>query len=83
MEVTSYIVVCLVAIIAGFVNAIAGGGTLLTFPTLTALGLPPIVANVTNTIALCPGYFGGIYAQKNNFESQKKQQPFTLDNNIN
>jgi uncharacterized protein len=53
-----------VAVGAGFVNALAGGGTLLTFPTLTALGIPPVAANITNTIALCPGYLGGALAQR-------------------
>jgi uncharacterized membrane protein YfcA len=49
---------------AGIVNAVAGGGTLITFPALVALGLPTVKANVTNTVALCPGYFGGTYAQR-------------------
>jgi uncharacterized protein len=49
---------------AGIVNAVAGGGTLITFPALVALGLPTVTANVTNTVALCPGYFGGTYAQR-------------------
>ncbi len=56
---------------AGFVNAIAGGGTLISFPTLTFLGIPALVANVTNTVALCPGYLGGAYAQREDLASQK------------
>jgi uncharacterized membrane protein YfcA len=71
VEYTNYIFAGLAAVFAGFINAIAGGGTLITFPTLTAIGIPPIAANITNTIALCPGYFGGIYAQRNNFNDQK------------
>ncbi|HET9799060.1 MAG TPA: sulfite exporter TauE/SafE family protein [Gemmatimonadaceae bacterium] len=43
------------ALLAGFVNAIAGGGTLLTFPALVAAGLSPLVANATSTVALLPG----------------------------
>jgi len=54
----------LAALAAGFVNAIAGGGTLITYPVLVALGLPPVSANVTNTLALLPGYFGGTFAQR-------------------
>jgi uncharacterized protein len=42
------------ALVAGFVNSIAGGGTLLTFPALIAAGLNPIVANATSTVALLP-----------------------------
>jgi uncharacterized protein len=40
--------------VAGFVNAIAGGGTLLTFPALVAAGLSPLAANATSTVALLP-----------------------------
>lgn len=43
------------AVLAGAVNAIAGGGSLLTFPALLSVGVPPIVANATNTVALVPG----------------------------
>ncbi|MBL8144150.1 MAG: sulfite exporter TauE/SafE family protein [Acidobacteria bacterium] len=55
---------------AGVVNAVAGGGTLITFPVLTALGLPAVVANVTNTVALCPGYVGGTWAQRADLAGQ-------------
>jgi uncharacterized protein len=47
------------AVVAGAVNAIAGGGTLLTFPTLIALGINPVMANATNTLALFPGSLAG------------------------
>ncbi len=50
------------AIGAGGVNALAGGGTLISFPVLTAIGVPSVSANATNTVALCPGYVGGTYA---------------------
>ena len=49
----------LAAVVAGAVNAIAGGGTLLTFPTLIALGVNPVMANATNTLALFPGSLAG------------------------
>jgi uncharacterized membrane protein YfcA len=54
----------LAAVAAGAVNALAGGGTLITFPTLTALGLPAVPANVTNTLAVAPGALGGLVAQR-------------------
>jgi uncharacterized protein len=60
------------ALAAGFVNAIAGGGTLISFPVLIATGIPPVAANITNTIALCPGYFGGVMAQRKDLLSQKQ-----------
>ena len=40
---------------AGALNAVVGSGSLITFPTLLALGYPPVVANVSNTIGLVPG----------------------------
>lgn len=73
MEFSEYIIVFIAAISAGFVNALAGGGTLITFPVLIALGIPPVAANITNTIALCPGYFGGTYAQRNDFLKLKQR----------
>jgi uncharacterized protein len=61
----------LAALAAGAVNALAGGGTLITFPMLTFLGVPAVAANITNTVALCPGYFGGTLAQWNDLRNQK------------
>jgi uncharacterized membrane protein YfcA len=43
---------------AGIVNAVAGGGSLVSFPALLAVGLPPLSANVTNSVAVWPGYVG-------------------------
>jgi len=68
-----YVLVMLAAMAAGAVNALAGGGTLITFPTLAFLGIPAVAANVTNTVALCPGYFGGTLAQKNDLRGQNKR----------
>ena len=61
------------AIAAGAINALAGGGTLITFPTLVALGIPPIMANVTSTVALCPGYFGATLAQLPDIRPQQQR----------
>ena len=63
----------LASVAGGAVNALAGGGTLITFPTLTALGIPAVAANVTNTVALCPGYLGGTFAQIKDLRGQKKR----------
>jgi uncharacterized membrane protein YfcA len=73
MPILNYLFASLAAIIAGVFNALAGGGTLITFPTLLSIGLSPVVANVTNTIALCPGFLGGTIAQKNDLKDQKKR----------
>ncbi len=59
------------AIGAGFFNALAGGGSIFTFPVLVAVGVPPVTANVTNTVALCPGYFGGVIAQRQDLAGQE------------
>jgi len=52
--------VAVMAVAAGFVNSIAGGGSLLTFPTLVWVGIPPVTASATNTVGLWPGSFGGV-----------------------
>ena len=56
--------VALAAAGGGAVNAIAGGGTLLTFPALVALGIDPLVANATSTVALWPGQVSSIWGYR-------------------
>lgn len=57
------------AFAASAVNAIAGGGTLITFPLLIWLGLDPKVANATSTVALWPGLFGGLFGYRRELEN--------------
>jgi uncharacterized membrane protein YfcA len=57
------------AFLAGAINSIAGGGTLLTFPALIWLGLDPKVANATSTVALWPGLFGGLFGYRKELEN--------------
>ena len=64
---------CLAAVAGGAVNALAGGGTLITFPALTAVGVPALSANVTNTVALVPGYLGGAVAQRDDLRGQRRR----------
>ena len=64
MTAAQLVFVATAAAAAGFTNAIAGGGTLLSFPALVACGLPGVVANVTSTVALCPGFLGATLAQR-------------------
>lgn len=73
IDLPGHLVVSLAAVAAGAVNALAGGGTLITFPTLTFVGVPPVAANVTNTVALCPGYLGGILAQAGDLRGQRRR----------
>jgi uncharacterized membrane protein YfcA len=60
----------LAGVAAGLVNALAGGGSLITFPALTALGLSPLIANLTNTVALTPGYLSAAWAQRHDLTGQ-------------
>ena len=53
------LVVLMAGVGAGTINAVVGSGTLLTFPALLAVGIPPVLANVSNTIGLAPGHSGG------------------------
>jgi uncharacterized protein len=55
---------------AGAVNAVAGGGSLISFPALLAAGYPSITANVTNAIAVLPGYVGGSLAYRRELAGQ-------------
>lgn len=71
MTPTEFALAGLAAAGAGAVNALAGGGTLISFPALLAMGVPPIAANVTNAVALCPGYFGATLAQAAHLRGQE------------
>jgi uncharacterized protein len=57
----TYSLVFLAAAIGGAMNAVAGGGTLITFPAVVGLGVPPLAANATSTVALWPGSLAGMW----------------------
>ncbi len=78
MDWLDYALLTLAAVAAGAINALAGGGTLVTFPTLTALGIPAVAANITNTVALSPGYLGATLAQKALILDQRRRLWFLL-----
>ncbi|HSJ44373.1 MAG TPA: sulfite exporter TauE/SafE family protein [Euzebyales bacterium] len=59
------------AALAGAVNAVAGGGSLISFPALLAVGYPALTANITNTVALCPGYVGGTIGYRRELSGQR------------
>lgn len=67
------LLVALAAVAGGAINALAGGGTLITFPLLMAVGVPAVAANVTNTVALSPGYFSAALAQRQDLKGQKQR----------
>ncbi|MFA7232826.1 MAG: sulfite exporter TauE/SafE family protein [Terrimicrobiaceae bacterium] len=65
------VVLFAVACLAGGMNAVAGGGTILTFPTLLAFGMPSIQANATSTLALLVGIIGSLYGYRNHLAAAK------------
>jgi uncharacterized membrane protein YfcA len=58
-------------ILSGGVNAVAGGGSLLLFPALLAVGFPPLAANVTNSVIQCPGYLGVALGSRRELRGQR------------
>jgi len=58
---TAHLFILAAGFAAGVLNAIAGGGTFISFPTLVALGRNPIIANATNTVAIWPASLAGVY----------------------
>src|SRR5215469_13217084 len=68
------------ALLAGAINAVAGGGSFVSFPTLLLLGIPPVNANATNTVALWPGQAASIGAYWRQFRnlSRKTMMPLLI-----
>jgi uncharacterized membrane protein YfcA len=58
---------------AGAVNAVAGGGSLVSFPALLAVGYAPVTANVTNQVGLVPGYLGGSLGYRRELGGQRRR----------
>ena len=68
-------IIFLAAFVAGVMNSIAGGGTIITFPVLIWLGLDPKIANATSTVALCPGSLSGAWGFRGELQNSS---PFLL-----
>ena len=71
MHAADLVIVAGVSFVAGVINSIAGGGSLILFPTLVALGLPTVAANVTNSVAQSPGYLGGVAGFRREYTGQR------------
>ena len=56
---------------AGAVNAVVGSGTLITFPTLLAFGIPPVTANMSNSLGLVPGSVAGAVGYRRELAGQR------------
>lgn len=65
------VVVLLAGMAAGTINTVVGSGTLITFPTLLAFGVPPVTANVSNTIGLVPGVVSGTVGYRRELRGQR------------
>jgi uncharacterized membrane protein YfcA len=63
--------ILLAGLAAGLINTVVGSGTLITFPTLVALGVPPVTANVSNTVGLVPGSISGAVGYRRELRGQR------------
>ncbi|MBI4875387.1 MAG: sulfite exporter TauE/SafE family protein [Acidobacteria bacterium] len=73
MSITHAVAAFGAAFLAGMINSVAGGGTLVTFPTLVWLGLPPVIANATNTVAIWPGSLGGMWGYRHELRHAERR----------
>ena len=72
------VLVVVAGIWAGGINTVVGSGTLITFPVLLGIGLPPITANVSNTVGLFPGSFVGAYGYRRELAGQRRRAGILL-----
>ncbi len=70
MDAAQGLLVFVAGVAAGTINTVVGSGTLVTFPTLLAVGLPPVTANVSNTMGLFPGNITGAYGYRDELRGQ-------------
>ena len=70
VSVLDAVLVLLAGLGAGMINTVVGSGSLITFPTLVALGWPPLIANVSNNIGLVPGALSGVYGYRRELRGQ-------------
>ncbi|GAB2661822.1 sulfite exporter TauE/SafE family protein [Saccharopolyspora gloriosae] len=71
------VVLVVVGFLSGAINAVAGGGSLLVFPALLATGMPPLVANVTNSVAQGPGFVGAAVSQRDDLKGTPQRLLWT------
>jgi uncharacterized membrane protein YfcA len=67
------VLVAVAGVWAGTINTVVGSGTLVTFPVLLGIGLPPVTANVTNTVGLVPGSISGTYGYRRELKGQGRR----------
>ncbi len=71
MSALEVVAILLAGLAAGTINTIVGSGTLVTFPTLLAFGVPPVTANVSNTVGLVPGSLSGAWGYRVELAGQR------------
>ena len=70
MSITQMAVIVLAGFAAGAINSVVGSGTLITFPTLVALGLPPVTATMSNAVGMVPGGVTGTWGYRADLAGQ-------------
>jgi uncharacterized protein len=78
MDLGHTLLLILAGVVAGGINALAGGGSLITFPGLMLTGLPSVAANVTNSVAVFPGYVAGALGGRAALAGQWRRVPALL-----
>ncbi|WP_235735954.1 sulfite exporter TauE/SafE family protein [Nocardioides alcanivorans] len=73
MSLFEAVAILLAGCAAGTINTVVGSGTLITFPTLLAFGVPPVTANVSNTIGLVPGSLSGAVGYRRELAGQRSR----------
>ena len=73
MSFLHFVAILLAGTAAGTINTVVGSGSLITFPTLVALGYPPLISNVSNNIGLVPGSLSGAYGYRAELAGQRRR----------
>ena len=73
MSLLEAVAILLAGVAAGTINTVVGSGTLITFPTLLAFGIPPVTANVSNTVGLVPGSISGAIGYRRELVGQRSR----------
>nr|WP_296072850.1 sulfite exporter TauE/SafE family protein [uncultured Actinoplanes sp.] len=82
MDLAHVLLLIVAGVAAGAVNAIAGGGSLITFPSLIATGLPSVDANVTNSVSVFPGYVSSVAGSRADLAGQGRRLRMILPTSL-
>ena len=82
MDLAHILLLLVAGLVAGGVNALAGGGSLITFPSLIATGLPSVEANVTNSVSVFPGYVSSVVGSRADLAGQGRRVRLILPASI-